>query len=92
MPKHELDPEDPLAAVAVELPSDEDTLIPMAECFIEEFMRMGFSQEQIAGLFADPRYAGPLLVTRHHGTAFVKQLIADTFRKWGKGERHVQSL
>jgi len=42
MPKDEFDLEDPLEAVAVELPSDEDTLVPMAECFIEEFMRMGY--------------------------------------------------
>jgi hypothetical protein len=84
MPKHELDPEDPLEAVAVALPSDEDTLIPMAECFIEEFMRMGYSPEQIAGLFANPLYAGPLLVTRRHGTAFVNQLIAETFARWGR--------
>jgi hypothetical protein len=84
MPKDEFDPEDPLEAVAVELPSDEDTLVPMAETFIEEFMRMGYSQEQILGLFTHPMYAGPLMVTRARGTAFVRQLIADTFQKWGR--------
>jgi len=84
MPKDEFDLEDPLEAVAVELPSDEDTLVPMAECFIEEFMRMGYSQEQVFGLFTNPMYAGPLMVTRARGTAFVRQLIADTFAKWGK--------
>jgi hypothetical protein len=85
MPKDELDPEDPLEAIAVELPAQEDTLVPMAETFIEEFMRMGYSQEAIAGMFQNPFYAGPLMVTRARGTAFVRQLIADTFRKWGRG-------
>ena len=85
MPKDEFDPEDPLEAVAVELPCDEDTLVPMAECFIEEFMRMGYSPEEILGLFQHPLYAGPLMVTRTRGTAFVRQLIADTFKKWGRG-------
>jgi hypothetical protein len=66
------------------LPSTEDTLVPMAECFIEEFMRMGYSQAQIAGLFQNPMYAGLLMVTRARGTAFVRQLIADTFTKWGR--------
>jgi hypothetical protein len=84
MPKDELDPEDPLEAIAVELPAQEDTLVPMAETFIEEFMRMGYSQEAIAGMFQNPFYAGPLMVTRARGTAFVRQLIADTFRKWGR--------
>lgn len=85
MPKDEFDPEDPMEAVAVELPADEDTLVPMAECFIEEFMRMGYSQAQIAGMFENPFYAGLLMVTRARGREFVRQLIADTFRKWGKG-------
>jgi hypothetical protein len=89
MPKDEYDPEDPLEAIAVELPSDEDTLVPMAECFIEEFMLSGYSQEQVFGLFQNPLYAGPLMVTRARGTAFVRQLIAETFTKWGKGDRHV---
>ncbi|MCG3146906.1 MAG: hypothetical protein PCFJNLEI_00341 [Verrucomicrobiae bacterium] len=89
MPKAEYDPEDPLEAIAVELPSDQDTLVPMAECFIEEFMRSGYSQEQVFGLFQNPLYAGPLMVTRARGTTFVRQLIAETFKKWGKGDRHV---
>lgn len=89
MPKDEYDLEDPLEAIAVELPSDEDTLVPMAECFIEEFMRSGYSQEQVLGLFQNPLYAGPLMVTRARGTAFVRQLIAETFAKWGKGGNHV---
>lgn len=88
MPKDQYDPEDPLEAIAVEVPSDEDTLVPMAECFIEEFMRSGYSQVQVLGLFQNPLYAGPLLVTRARGTAFVKELIAATFAKWGKGENH----
>ena len=89
MPKDEFDPEDPLEAIAVELPSTEDTLVPMAECFIEEFMRMGYSQADILGLFQNPMYAGPLMVTRARGTEFIRQLIADTFRKWGKGGKNV---
>jgi len=84
MPKDEFDPEDPLEAIAVELPSNEDTLLPMAECFIEEFMRMGYSQEQILGLFGNPMYTGPLLFTRTRGTEAAKQLITDTFKKWGR--------
>jgi hypothetical protein len=89
MPKDEFDPEDPLEAVVIQLPSTEDTLVPMAECFVEEFMRMGYSPADILAMFQNPFYAGPLMVTRARGTAFVKQLIADTFRKWGKGGDHV---
>ena len=89
MPKDEFDPEDPLEAIAVELPCDEDTLVPMAECFVEEFMRLGKKERQILALFDNPFYAGAHLVYRARGPEFVRQLIADTFAKWGKGESHV---
>ena len=84
MPKDEFDVEDPFEAVAVELPADEDTLTPMAECFIEEFMRMGYSAERILVLFTNPMYSGPLLFTKAHGMVAVRQLIAETFTKWGR--------
>lgn len=89
MPKDEFDPQDPLEAIAVELPCDEDTLVPMAEAFIEEYLRMGKNERQILALFDNPFYAGMHLVYRARGAEFVRQLIADTFAKWRKGASHV---
>jgi hypothetical protein len=84
MPKDEFDPDDPMEAVAMELPCDEDTLVPMAECFVEEFMRMGYDEKQILGMFMDPFFAGPHMVLKARGGEFIERLIADTFEKWGR--------
>jgi hypothetical protein len=84
MPKDEIDPEDPMEPIAVELASEEDTLAPMAECFIEEFMMMGYDQKQILGMFMDATYVGPHMVLKECGGEFIEKLIAETFRKWGR--------
>lgn len=83
MPKDEFDLEDPLEGVAVEVPAEEDTLTPMAECFIEEFMRMGYSAERILGLFTNPMYAGPLLFTQARETAAADSAQQDVAGNWG---------
>ena len=82
MPKNECDPQDPMERVGMCIATEQDTLIPMAECFIEELMWMGHSPERVLALFQDPHYAGPHLVLQRHGTAVVQRLIADTFAKW----------
>jgi hypothetical protein len=84
MPKDELDPQDPLEPIAVALTSHEDTLAPMAECFIEEFMRMGYDAKQILGMFMDPFYAAAHMALKAKGGEFIEKLIADTFAKWGR--------
>ncbi len=84
MPKDEFDFEDPMELSGVALVTEEDTSGAMAECFIEEFMRMGFAPEQVLALFRNPGYLGPQLVLRRHGEPFVRTLIADIFARWGR--------
>ena len=47
MPKDEFDFEDPLELNGMAFLTVEDTTDAMCECFIEEFMRMGYSAKQI---------------------------------------------
>jgi hypothetical protein len=56
----------------------------MAECFIEEFMRMGYNHKQVLALFRNPQYLGPNMVLEKRGEPFVRDLIADVFGRWGK--------
>ena len=84
MPKDEFDFEDPLELNGVALLSDEDTLQPMAECFVEEFMRLGYNHKQILALFRNPHYLGMNMVIQNKGEEFVKDIIAETFARWGK--------
>src|SRR5262245_57119905 len=84
MPKDEFDFEDPLELNGVAVLSDEDTMQPMAECFVEEFMRLGYNHKQILALFRNPHYLGMNMVIQNKGEDFVRDIIAETFARWGK--------
>lgn len=84
MPKHETDPEDPMELHGVALLTAEDTSEAMAECFIEEFMRLGYNPKQLLALFRNPHYLGLNLVLENRGEAFVRDKIAEVFTRWGR--------
>ncbi|MBI2947114.1 MAG: hypothetical protein HYY23_05675 [Verrucomicrobia bacterium] len=84
MPKDEFDPEDPMELCGVGLVSDEDTTDTMAECFIEEFMRLGYNPKQILALFRNPFYIGVNMVLQNRGEPFVRERIVEVFARWGK--------
>ena len=84
MPKDEFDFDDPMELSGVGLMTTEDTTEPMAECFIEEFMRLGHNHKQILALFRNPHYLGMHMVIQNKGEPFVREVIAETFARWGK--------
>src|SRR5262245_28722114 len=84
MPKDEFDFEDPFELNGMALMTSEDTTNDMAECFIEEFMRMGYNAKQILALFRDPHYLGPNMALQKRGEQFVRELIIEVFSRWGK--------
>ncbi len=84
MPKDEFDFEDPLELNGLALVTQEDTTEAMCECFIEEFMRMGYGQEQILALFRNPHYLGMNMVLEKRGEQFVSGRIREVFRLWGR--------
>ena len=84
MPKDEFDFEDPLELNGMAFLTHEDTTDAMAECFVEEFLRMNYNARQVLALFRNPHYAGPNLALEKRGEPFVRDLIADVFARWGK--------
>jgi len=84
MPKDEFDPEDPMELVGVGLFTDEDTTDPMTECFIEEFMRMGYNHKQLLALFRNPHYTGMNMVLQNRGEQYVRDQISEVFARWGR--------
>ena len=84
MPKNEFDFEDPLELNGVALQTEEDTTDAMCDCFIEEFMRMGYNAKQILALFRNPHYLGMNMVLEKRGEEFVKQRVREVFTRWGK--------
>jgi len=82
MPKDEIDPEDPMELCGVGLLTEEDTSEPMTECFIEEFLRMGYNAKQVLALFCNPHYTGMNMVIQTRGEPFVKDKIVEVFGWW----------
>ncbi|MCC7377548.1 MAG: hypothetical protein IT581_23005 [Verrucomicrobiales bacterium] len=87
MPKDEFDFEDPLELNGMAFLSQEDTTDDMAECFTEEFLRIGFDHHRVLALFANPHYLGPHLAYQQRGEAFIRDLIAGVFARWGRPVR-----
>jgi hypothetical protein len=54
----------------------------MAQCFIEEYVRMGYSGEFIMRLCRNPFYRGLHSILLSRGEAYVQGLIDDTLRQW----------
>ena len=84
MPKDEFDFDDPLELNGMALPSEVDTTDAMTECFVEEFLRMGYTDRQILALFRNPHYLGMNMVLQNRGEVYVKECIATVFARWGR--------
>jgi len=75
VPFDDYDAEDPLELVGCEVELEEEHLTEMAECFVEEFARMGTGANQLLELFRNPFYRGPHIVYQRRGEAYLKDLI-----------------
>jgi hypothetical protein len=84
MPKDEFDFDDPLELNGVAFLTEEDTTDAMCECFVEEFMRMGYNAKQVLALFRNPHYIGMNLVLEKRGEQFVRDSIAGVYARWGR--------
>ena len=87
MPKDEFDFDDPLELNGVGIVCEEDTTGAMTECFIEEYMRLGYNAKQILALFRNPNYIGMHMVVENRGEQFVRDYIAEVFARWGRPVR-----
>jgi len=76
-----LEPDDPFELQGVILPVQDDaSLREMARCFVEEFARDGWSDEQLRAMFRNPSYRGPYLVWRQKGEAYIEEVIQEVRR------------
>lgn len=60
-----------LVAAVLPAPTDED-LAEMGRCYVEEFARMGWSEDAVMRVFCNPFYRGPHAVYRRKGEQFVR--------------------
>lgn len=75
----EFESEDPFERVQVflDLPADDCFFEEMARTFIEEYMLLGWNDDEILEIFTDPFYYGTHHILQEKGEAFVKNLIQE---------------
>lgn len=85
MPYGDPDITDPMTLNAVALEVDDPACVRnMAECFVEEYVRLGFDAPRIVELFRGAEYAGPGLAYRTLGEPAILQLIELEFLRRGR--------
>jgi hypothetical protein len=82
MPKDEFDTEDPMELVGMVLPGEAGQLERMAECIVEEYVRMGWDERRLMVLFANPLFLATHRIYQQKGESYVQALIQKTQKRW----------
>lgn len=75
MPKDEFIAEDPMQLVGMVLPGEQGQLEAMAECIVEEYVRMGWDERRLMTLFVKPMFMATHRIYRQKGEKYVQELI-----------------
>ena len=86
MPYKDPDLTDPNMLVGVMLPADAEAMRDMAYVFAEEFARLGYTREQLLGLFKNPFYGGAHGAYRQLGNAEILSIIDECLNAWGQAK------
>jgi hypothetical protein len=90
MPYDDPDPTDPMTLHGVAVETDDDTaMLEMAECFVDEYARLGFDANRILHMFNVRGYAGPFMATTVLGKERIRELVNAVLARWG-GRRDAQ--
>ena len=92
MPFKDPDPTDPNMLVGVLLAADAEATRDMAYVFAEEFARMGYTREQLLGLFKNPFYGGAHGAYRALGEEQTLSIIDECLGVWGNFRISVQDV
>ncbi len=83
MPQDEFSTEDPLELVGMVMPGEPGQLEAMAECIVEEYVRMGWDERRLMTLFVNPMFLATHRIYRQKGEEYVRALIQRTCAMWG---------
>jgi len=82
MPTKDLEHDDPMNLVGMVLPGDAGQVETMAECIVEEYVRLGWDERRLFSLFASPMFLATHRIYRQKGEGYVRRLIRQTWRKY----------
>ena len=83
MPKDEFVDEDPMELTGIVMPGEPGRLEAMAECFVEEYIRLGWDEPRLMTLFTSPMFMATHRIYRQKGEAYVHELIQEMQARWG---------
>jgi hypothetical protein len=78
--KKTFEDDDPMELVGIALPDGD--LEEMAECLVEEFVKMGFDDAHLLHLFKSPFYDGTHQIYQQKGEDYVQALIGKVRLRW----------
>jgi len=81
MARKPFEDDDPMELVGMAFPAGDPD--QMAECIVEEFVRMGLSDQELLSLFQSPLYDGTHRIYQEKGEEYVKALIGKARERWG---------
>lgn len=82
MPHDEFVAQDPMEMVGVVVPGEPGQLEAMAECLVEEYVRLGWDEERLMVLFRNPMFLATHRIQRQKGEPYVRALIQRVRAKW----------
>ncbi len=91
MPNDEFVDEDPMELTGMVLPGEPGQLEAMAECIVEEYVRMGWDEPRLMTLFTHPLFMATHRIYRNKGEKYVRNLIQEVSAKW-RGGLNARSL
>ncbi len=84
MPYDDPDPTDPMTLHGVVVETDDPTAMrEMAACFIDEYLRMGYTRDRVQSMFRIPQYVGPYMAYESLGEEAIAELIDEIASRWG---------
>ena len=92
MPFRDPDPTDPNMLIGVMLPADAEAMRDMAYVFAEEFARLGYTREQLLGLFKNPFYGGAHGAYRQLGNTEIVSIVDECINVWGRNKITIQDV
>ncbi len=86
MPYDDPDATDPMELHAVELETEcgAASMEEMAACFVEEYLRLGVSAEQVLRIFSGGEFAGPAMAARHLGMNAIERIVRTHLDRRGR--------
>lgn len=84
MPYDDPDPSDPMTLQGIAIETDDPNVQrEMAECYIEEYLRMGYDRDRVLAIFRMPQYVGPAMAYEALGREVIERMLDDLVAVWG---------